>query len=64
MDLERMNDADSIHWLKVAMRQAQSDIKKANKRIFELEREIDVLNKKPKALITPLDFSGNPFPTK
>ncbi|MGP9490834.1 hypothetical protein [Psychrobacter sp. AOP7-B1-24] len=64
MDLERMNDADSIHWLKVAMRQAQSDIKKANKRIFELEREIDVLNKKPKALITPLDFNGNPFPTK
>ena len=64
MDLERMNDADSIHWLKVAMRQAQSDIKKANKRIFELEREIEVLNKKPKALITPLDFNGNPFPTK
>ena len=40
MDLERMNDADSIHWLKVAMRQAQADIKKNNKRIAELEQEV------------------------
>ena len=40
MDLERMNDADSIYWLKVAMRQALADIKKNNKRIAELEQEV------------------------
>ena len=43
MDLERMNDADSIHWLKVAMRQALSDIKSNKKEIHELKLEIDRL---------------------
>lgn len=46
MDIERMNDADSIHWLKVAMRQAQADIKSNKKEIHELKLEINRLNKK------------------
>lgn len=64
MDIFNTNQEDSIHWLKVAMRQAQSDIKKSNKRISELELEVKRLGEKPKSLITPLDFNGNPFLTK
>lgn len=64
MDLERMNDADSIHWLKVAMRQALSDIKSNKKEIHELKLEIDRLSGKNKRLITPLDINGNPLPNR
>lgn len=64
MDIFRTNQEDSLHWLKVAMRQAQADIKSNKKEIHELKLEIDRLNGKNKRLITPLDFNGNPFPTK
>lgn len=64
MDLERMNDADSIHWLKVAMRQAQADIKRNKKEIHELKLEVDRLSGKNKRLITPLDINGNPLPNR
>lgn len=64
MDIFKTNLEDSVHWLKVAMRQAQADIKRNKKEIHELKLEIDRLNGKNKRLITPLDFNGNPFPTK
>lgn len=64
MDIERMSDADSIHWLKVAMRQAQADIQRNKKEIHELKLEIDRLSGKNKRLITPLDINGNPFPSR
>lgn len=59
-----MNDADSVHWLKVAMRQALADIKRNKKEIYELKLEIDRLSGKNKRLITPLDINGNPFPNR
>ena len=31
---------DTVHWLTVAMRQAQSDIKKQSEKIIELENQI------------------------
>lgn len=43
MDIFNTNQEDSIHWLKVAMRQAQSDIKSNKKEIHELKLEIDRL---------------------
>lgn len=64
MDIFRTNQEDSLHWLKVAMRQAQADIKSNKKEIHELKLEIDRLNGKNQRLITPLDFNGSPFPTK
>lgn len=64
MDIFNTNQEDSIHWLKVAMLQAQADIKKNNKRISELELEVKRLSENPKSLITPLDFNGNPFLAK
>ena len=34
---------DTVHWLKVAMRQAQSDMEKQSKKITELENQIERL---------------------
>lgn len=31
---------DTVHWLTVAMRQAQSDMEKQSKKIIELENQI------------------------
>lgn len=45
MDIFKTNLEDSVHWLKVAMRQAQSDIKKNNTEVKNLKLEIDNLNK-------------------
>ena len=64
MDIFKTNAEDSLYWLKVAMIQAQSDIKSDKKEIHELRLEIDRLKGKNKRFITPLDFNGNPFPTK
>lgn len=45
MDIFKTNLKDSVHWLKVAMRQAQSDIKKNNTEIKNLKLAVDRLNK-------------------
>ena len=34
---------DTVHWLTVAMRQVQSDIKKQSEKIIELENQINRL---------------------
>lgn len=36
---------NAVHWLTVAMRQAQSDLKKQSKKIIELENQIKRLKK-------------------
>lgn len=36
---------DTVHWLTVAMRQAQSDMDKQSKKIIELENQIKRLKK-------------------
>lgn len=46
MDIFKTSAEDSLYWLKVAMRQAQADIKSNKKEIHELKLEIDRLNKK------------------
>ena len=43
MDIFKTNAEDSLYWLKVAMIQAQSDIKSNKKEIHELKLEIDRL---------------------
>ena len=45
MDIFKTNLRDSVHWLKVAMRQAQSDIKKNNTDLNNLKAEVDRLNR-------------------
>ena len=45
MDIFKTNLEDSVYWLKVAMRQAQSDIKNDKKRILELENQVEDLRK-------------------
>ena len=45
MDIFKTNLKDSVHWLKVAMRQAQSDIKKNNTDLNNLKTEVDRLNR-------------------
>lgn len=45
MDIFKTNLEDSVYWLKVAMRQAQSDIKKNKTEVKNLKLEIDNLNK-------------------
>lgn len=45
MGLFNMNLEDSVHWLKVAMRQAQSDIKSNKGKILELENQVEQLKK-------------------
>lgn len=45
MDIFKTNLKDSVHWLKVAMRQAQSDIKKNKTEVKNLKLAVDRLNK-------------------
>ena len=45
MDIFKTNLKDSVHWLKVAMRQAQSDIKSNKGKILELENQVEQLKK-------------------
>jgi hypothetical protein len=45
MDIFKTNLKDSVHWLKVAMRQAQSDIKKNSTEVKSLKLAVDKLNK-------------------
>lgn len=45
MDIFKTNLKDSMHWLKVAMRQAQSDIKRNKGEILELENLVEQLKK-------------------
>ena len=45
MDIFKTNLKDSVHWLKVAMRQAQSDIKKNKTEVKNLKLAIDRLNR-------------------
>ena len=45
MDIFKTNLKDSVHWLKVAMRQAQSDIKKNKTEVKNLKLAVDKLNK-------------------
>lgn len=45
MDVFKTNLKDSVHWLKVAMRQAQSDIKKNKTEVKNLKLAVDRLNK-------------------
>ena len=45
MDIFKTNLKDSVHWLKVSMRQAQSDIKINKGKILELENQVEQLKK-------------------
>lgn len=45
MDIFKTNLKDSVHWLRVAMRQAQSDIKSNKGKILELENQVEQLKK-------------------
>ncbi len=54
MDIFKTNLKDSVHWLKVAMRQAQSDIKKNNTEVKNLKLAVDKLNKGDSAELNDL----------
>ena len=45
MDVFKADLRDIVHWLKVAMRQAQSDIKNNKGKISELENQVEQLKK-------------------
>lgn len=45
MDIFKTNLEDSVYWLKIAMRQAQSDIKAEKKKVSESESQIAQLKK-------------------
>ena len=45
MDIFKTNLKYSVHWLKVAMRQALSDIKSNKGKILELENQVEQLKK-------------------